>query len=102
VEAGDFEISVGSSSRDLVAMKTVTVYAPSLALALPLGPDSTLHEWLADERGRGLLLAQKPIPAILSDPELVRIIGTMPMDTLAAFGGMGFDHAALQRLVSQV
>jgi beta-glucosidase len=100
VEAGDFEISVGSSSRDLVATKTVTVDAPSLAL--PLGPSSTLHEWLADERGSAFLLAQKPTPKILSDPELVRVIGTMPMDTLAAFGGMGFDHAALQALVSQL
>jgi beta-glucosidase len=100
VEAGDFAISVGSSSRDLVATKTVTVDAPSLAL--PLGPSSTLHEWLADERGSALLLAQKPAPKILSDPELVRVIGTMPMDTLAAFGGMGFDHAALQALVSQL
>jgi len=100
VEAGDFEISVGSSSRNLVATKTVTVDAPSLAL--PLGPSSTLHEWLADERGSALLLAQKPTPKILSDPELVRVIGTMPMDTLAAFGGMGFDHAALQALVSQL
>ena len=100
VEAGDFEISVGSSSRNLVATKTVTVDSPSLAL--PLGPSSTLHEWLADERGGALLLAQKPAPKILSDPELVRVIGTMPMDTLAAFGGMGFDHAALQALVSQL
>ena len=39
---------------------------------------------------------------VLSDPELVRVIGTMPMDTLAAFGGMGFDHASLQRLVGQL
>jgi beta-glucosidase len=100
VEAGDFTISVGSSSRDLVATETLRLDAPSLAL--PLGPDSTLHEWLADERGRALLLAQKPTPKILEDPELVRIIGTMPMDTLAAFGGMGFDHASLQSLINQL
>ena len=100
VEAGDFDISVGSSSRALVATTRVTVDAPSLAL--PLGPSSTLHEWLADERGGALLLAENPTPKVLSDPELVRVIGTMPMDTLAAFGGMGFDHAALQRLVSQL
>ncbi len=100
VEAGDFEISVGSSSRALVATNTVTLDAPPLAL--PLGPSSTLHEWLADERGAALLLAQEPTPKILSDPELVRVIGTMPMETLAGFDGMGFDHAALQRLVSQL
>jgi beta-glucosidase len=63
---------------------------------------STLHEWLADERARGLLLAQGPTPKLLSDPELVRIIGTMPMDTLTAFGGMGFDHTTMQRLVDQL
>jgi hypothetical protein len=45
---------------------------------------------------------EKPTPKVLSDPELVRVMGTMPMETLAAFGGMGFDHADLQRLVSQL
>jgi beta-glucosidase len=99
VEAGEFEIAVGTSSRDLVATNTVILDAPSLAL--PLGPGSTLHEWLADERGGALLRAQKPTPRILSDPELIKVIGTMPMETLAAFG-MGFDHATLQRLVTEL
>jgi beta-glucosidase len=99
VEAGEFEIAVGTSSRDLVATETVTLDAPSLAL--PLGPASTLHEWLADERGRELLLALEPPPRALHDPELVRVIGTMPMETLAAFG-MGWDHATLQRLVTEL
>ena len=100
VEAGEFEIAVGSSSRDLVATKTVTLDAPSLAA--PLGPDSTLQEWLADERGRELLYAQEPPPPILRDPELVSVIGTMPMATLAAFQGMSVDHATLQRLLSEL
>ena len=99
VEAGEFEIAVGTSSRDLGATVTVTLDAPSLAL--PLGPESTLQEWLADERGRKLLLGLQPGPPILRDPELVRVIGTMPMDTLAAFG-MGFDHATVQRLLSEL
>ena len=99
VEAGEFEIAVGSSSRDLVATNTVTLDAPSLAL--PLGPSSTLHEWLADERGAALLRAQQPTPTILGDPELIKVIGTMPMETLAAFK-MGFDHDTLQRLVTEL
>ena len=99
VEAGEFEIAVGSSSRDLVATRTVTLDAPSLAL--PLGPASTLHEWLADERGRELLLALEPTPPILGDPELIKVIGTMPMETLAAFR-MGWDHATLQRLLTEL
>jgi beta-glucosidase len=100
VEAGEFEIAVGSSSRDLAATKTVTLDAPSLAA--PLGPDSTLQEWLADERGRELLFALDPQPPILRDPELVSVIGTMPMATLAAFQGMSVDHATLQRLLSEL
>jgi beta-glucosidase len=100
VEAGEFEIAVGTSSRALVATRTVTLDAPSLAS--PLGPASTLHEWLADERGRELLLAQEPVPPILRDPELVKVVGTMPMETLAAFHGMSLDHTTLQRLLSEL
>lgn len=51
VEAGEFEVAVGSSSRDLAATQTISLEAPSLAP--PLGPDSTLQEWLADEQGAG-------------------------------------------------
>ena len=99
VEGGEFEIAVGSSSRDLVATRTVALDAPSLAL--PLGPASTLHEWLADERGRELLFSLEPPPRIIHDPELIRVIGTMPVETLAAFG-MGFDHATVQRLLTEL
>src|ERR671916_547896 len=54
VEAGAFELRVGTSSRDLPLAETFTLDAPSIAA--PLGRDSTLHEWLADEEGRRLLL----------------------------------------------
>jgi hypothetical protein len=58
---------------------------------------------VAGRRAWGALLhAERPTPTVLSDRELVRVIGTMPMETLAGFGGMGFDHAALQRLVDQL
>jgi beta-glucosidase len=33
------------------------------------------------------------------DPELVAVVGTMPMSTLAAFPGMSLDHDALDELV---
>ncbi len=98
VEAGDFEIAVGSSSRDLVATQTITLDAPSIAA--PLGPGSTLIEWLADERGRALL-NELDVP-LLKDPELIKVIGTMPMRTLAAFEGMVVDHANLDRLVGEI
>ena len=98
VESGEFMIAVGSSSRDLVATETINLEAPRLAL--PLGPDSTLHEWLDDERGRELL--SKRDVRLLQDPELIKVIGTMPMHTLAAFQGMAFSHEQLEELVAEL
>jgi beta-glucosidase len=37
-------------------------------------------------------------PDPFADPELVRIIGTMPMSTLANFGPMSLDHDTVDRL----
>ena len=97
VEAGDFEIAVGSSSRDLAETHTITLDAPGLAL--PLTKDSTLHEWLADEKGRALLESEHADTPLVKDPEFVSVVGSMPMSTLAGFPGMGLDHRALDNLV---
>ncbi len=98
VEAGEFEVAVGSSSRHLAARDRVHLEAPSVAP--PLTGDSTLQEWVADDRGRELL-STLDVP-ILGDPELVRVIGTMPMRTLASFSGLLFDHGTLDRLEGQL
>jgi beta-glucosidase len=98
VESGEFTIAVGSSSRDLVATETITLDAPRLSL--PLGPDSTLHEWMEDERGRELLT--KRDVRLLQDPELIMVIGTMPMHTLAAFEGMALSHDELEQLIAEL
>ena len=98
VESGEFLIAVGSSSRDLVATEAITIDAPRLSL--PLGPDSTLHEWLDDDRGRELLT--KRDIRLLQDPELIKVIGTMPMHTLAAFQGMALSHDELEQLVAEL
>ena len=98
VESGEFMIAVGSSSRDLVATEAITIDAPRLSL--PLGPDSTLHEWLDDDRGRELLT--KRDIRLLQDPELIKVIGTMPMHTLAAFQGMALSHEELNELVAEL
>ena len=97
VEAGEFELGVGTSSRDLPLVETITLDAPSIAA--PIGPDSTLQEWLADDEGRRLLL-ELDAP-LLADDHLVSVIGTMPMSTLAAFG-MGVDYPTLDRMTSQL
>ena len=98
VESGEFEIAAGSSSRDLPLREVITLDAPSRQRTLD--GDSTLHEWLADERGRALLTSNGT-PPLLQDPELIKVIGTMPMHTLAAFN-MGFNHATLKALLAYV
>ena len=100
VEAGEFELAVGTSSRDLPLRATITLDAPSLAA--PLGRMSTLHEWLADNRGRALLHERFGDLGVLHDPHLLAVIGTMPMDTLAGFPGMGLDHEQLDTLLAEL
>jgi len=102
VEAGDFVVEVGSHSRDITWVETVTVDAPSIAP--PLGPDSTLNEWLQDAGGRAVLaeIAASGGPDPTLDPGLLQVIGTMPMATLANFPGLSLDHAALDRALAEV
>jgi beta-glucosidase len=98
IEAGEFAVEVGHHSRELPLRATVTVDAPSLAA--PLTRDSTLHEWMADPLGRQLIereVADGKQMSALSD-ELIGVVGTMPMSTLANFGGMSLDHDTLDRV----
>src|SRR4029453_12161601 len=69
VEAGAFEIAAGSSSRHLAETHTITLDAPGLAL--PLTKDSTLQEWLADDKGRAPLESEHPATPLVKDPEVV-------------------------------
>ncbi len=101
VEAGDFVIAVGSNSRDLPLAETISVDAPRLAG--PLSRDSTLHEWVNDPVGRRLVEREvaNGQPSAAMDEELLDVIGTMPMSTLANFGGMSLDHDALDRVAAE-
>ncbi|MET0997879.1 MAG: glycoside hydrolase family 3 C-terminal domain-containing protein, partial [Marmoricola sp.] len=99
VEAGEFVLRVGTSSRDLPHARSIQVEAPSTAA--PLDRDSTLHEWLADPAGARALgdaVASGP----LSDPGLLQVVGTMPLSTLANFGMAGMTHERLDELVAQL
>jgi beta-glucosidase len=97
VEAGDFTISVGSSSRDLAVQRTVTIDAPSLAPVLTRM--STLHEWRADPGGRAVLDALAREHPLIADEEFVKLVGTMPMDTLAGFPNLAFTHPQLDEML---
>lgn len=100
VEAGDFVIGVGAHSRDLSLTQTLAVEAPSLSG--PLDRDSTLQEWFADPIGRELISREVDggQPATVLSEELIEVIGTMPMSTLANFDGMSLDHDALDRITA--
>jgi beta-glucosidase len=54
----------------------------------------------------GLALIREAVATGQPDPtrdaELVSVIGTMPMSTLAAFQGMSVDHDTLDKLVERV
>ena len=102
VEAGEFAIAVGQ----LLARPAAHAHgrrSTRPSIAPPLDRDSTLHEWLADEQG--LALIKEAVAAGQHDPtrdaELVSVIGTMPMSTLAAFEGMSIDHDTLDKLVER-
>ncbi len=94
-------IGVGPHSRDLPLTETITIDAPSLAG--PLTRDSTLQEWVDDPTGRALIEAEvaNGQPAAMLEDELLGMVGTMPMSTLANFGGMSLDHDALDRVAQQ-
>ena len=101
VEAGDVVVEVGRSSRDLPLQQVLTLDAPRIAG--PIRAGSTLQEWLADPVARELLEGQFAAGAapIVGDPELVRVIGNMPMSTLANFGPMSLDPDTLDALAEQ-
>ena len=101
VEAGEFEIAVGSSSRDIADQVLVRIDAPSLAA--PLSAESTLQEWLADERGRAVLTAAaEQAGGVLADEEMIKVIGNFPMSSLAAFGQLGWSRTKLDELVASL
>lgn len=99
VEAGLFVIDVGTSSRDILATRSLELAAPSITP--PLTDWSTVEEWLADPDGRALL--ERVAPAgMLDDEELLPVIATMPMRTIAAFGAGGFDRDDLQDWIDEL
>ena len=102
IEAGEFVIEVGHDSRWIALSESVQVEAPSLTA--PLTRLSTLHEWNADPVGRAVIAEAVAAGADdpLSDPALLKVIGTMPMGSLASFAGMSLDPPTLDRAVAEV
>ncbi|WKK72590.1 glycoside hydrolase family 3 C-terminal domain-containing protein [Rathayibacter oskolensis] len=103
VEGGDYRIEVGASSRDLRVSTTVAVAGDELALALT--EESTVAEWLEHPRAGSLLRGafasgDGAFSAMFSDPEMLRMLGSMPLRRIAAFPGSPLDEEALAGLVA--
>ncbi len=105
VEGGDYHCAVGASSRDLRTTTVVTV-APDDA-RVPLTPDSTVAEWLADPRGTELLgqaLASAsgdgPIAALAADPGLMAFLGSLPLGRMTAFPGSPLTSEMVEKLAA--
>lgn len=88
LEAGEFEVAVGASSRDLRLRERVRLDA--VPVLVPLHEESTLIEWATHPVGSRLLReALGDGAAILDDDEHLRGMGTFPLSRLAAFPGLG-------------
>jgi beta-glucosidase len=107
VEGGEYHCAVGASSRDL--RSTAVVKVPGDDARVPLTPDSTVAEWLADPRGAKLLTEAfaattaggdaPPILGMLANPSLMEFIGSFPLGRMAAFGGT-LSPDALAKLIA--
>lgn len=104
VEAGDYEVTVGASSRDLRGTATVSL-AGDAGLPL-LAFDSTVGEWLAHPVGGQILmgaLAQAggggAVAGMLDDPAMRRMAESMPLNRVAAFPGSPVTAEQLHQLV---
>jgi beta-glucosidase len=106
LEGGAFRLGVAASSRDL--RLTTTIEATALPPTVELDGMSTLEECLAHPVGAGLLREAVGVDengrprGILGDEELIRVIGNFPIRTLAAFPGLGIDHATVDHLLRRL
>ena len=106
LEAGEFDISVGASSRDLRLSDTVRL--TSDAPPLPLDGMSTLQEFLDDGDAARLLRAavsaggEGTAQTILDDHDLQRLIGNFPVSSLATMPGSGLSPAVVRDVLSEL
>ena len=100
LEGGEFEISVGGSSRDLPLTATVTVH--SAALSGPVTLASPVAEWLAHPAGGPVLLqalGDMPGSALSADPTVLDMVKSLPLDRLIVMTGGRLDTAGIVRFL---
>ncbi|WP_433794425.1 glycoside hydrolase family 3 C-terminal domain-containing protein [Actinoplanes sp. CA-252034] len=107
VEDGEYLIEVGSSSRDVRA--SVTVHVAGDPARVPLTTESSVGEWFADPRGAEVLGAafaaaaseqsEGLMSAMTANPEMLMMLGSLPLSRMAAFPGSPLNADDLDKLV---
>ncbi|UXA21039.1 glycoside hydrolase family 3 C-terminal domain-containing protein [Mycobacterium sp. SMC-4] len=101
VEGGDYTLGVGSSSRDIRGVTVIRLGGDDVTV--PLGPDSTIAEVLADAQAGPRLIAMfgqawsGSTEAGGLGVDLLKMIGSIPLSRLRAF--VGADSSALQQIL---
>jgi beta-glucosidase len=105
VEGGEYLIEVGASSRDVRA--SVTVHVGGDPSRVPLTTESSVGEWMADPRGAEVLGAAFAaasestglMSAMTANPEMLMMLGSLPLSRMAAFPGSPLNAGDLEKLV---
>ncbi len=97
VEDGEYVIEVGASSRDIRA--TVTVHVAGDPARVPLTAESSVGEWLADPRGAEVLGSVFGESGQQPAPEMLMMLGSLPLSRMAMFPGMPIRPEDLGKLV---
>ncbi|GAA4976867.1 glycoside hydrolase family 3 C-terminal domain-containing protein [Actinoplanes utahensis] len=106
VEGGEYVLQVGSSSRDIRA--TVTVHVAGDPARVPLTAESSVGEWFADPRGAEVLgaafaaaagEAEGIMSAMTANPEMLMMLGSLPLSRMATFPGSPLNAGDLDKLV---
>ncbi|MFF5229026.1 glycoside hydrolase family 3 C-terminal domain-containing protein [Dactylosporangium sp. NPDC000521] len=110
VEGGTYQVEIGASSRDLRVSATATVTGDDARV--PLTGESTIAEWLSDPRGAQALgevfaaLAGSGEAGVMAntaaDPEMLTLMGSLPLARLSVFAGEAFSPAAIEKLSASV
>lgn len=107
VEAGDYAVSVGSSSRDLRLHAVVTLRGDPAPTA-PFTPDSTIGELLDDPVAGPIVAATlaDSAPKQQADPnpgtDMLRMLGSIPIGRLVSLSGGTVSRDQLTRLLATV
>ncbi|MGW0711638.1 glycoside hydrolase family 3 C-terminal domain-containing protein [Streptomyces sp. NPDC002643] len=102
LEPGDFDIAVGSSSRDIRLSATMSVDAPPGVQRL--SPDSSVGEWLAHPVGGPFLrraFRTQEGSAMAHDREILRMVESPPLTRLVAMSGGRLDLGDMDRLIAR-